>query len=56
MQAVTLMHMIQNSKKPLLAIGFGAFLSIYALSTQGGKFHMLNGSRFLLYCIYLLWL
>jgi len=43
MQAVTLIYMAFTAKKPVLALGFGSLLSIYTISTQGGKFHVLNG-------------
>jgi hypothetical protein len=46
MQAVTLLHMAITAKKPVLAVGFGAFLYIYSLATQGCKYHMLNGKKY----------
>ena len=45
MQLVTLLHMAITAKKPVLAVGFGAFIYIYSLATQGGKYHMLNGNE-----------
>jgi len=48
MQVVTLIYMAFTARKPVLALGFGSLLSIYSISTQGGKFHVLNGMLF--YC------
>ncbi len=42
-QLVTLIHMANHTKKPLFGCGFGAFVSLYASSTQGTKFYILNG-------------
>jgi hypothetical protein len=42
-QLVTLVHMANHTKKPLFGCGFGAFVSLYASSTQGTKFYILNG-------------
>lgn len=42
-QVVTLIHMCNVMKKPLICNGFGAFCAIYTLSTKGVRFHILNG-------------
>eukprot|EP01038_Epipyxis_sp_PR26KG_P008612 gene8612-11641_t len=41
-QLVTLLQMIAITKKPCFTTGFGAFLSLYSLATNGTRFHLLN--------------
>ena len=42
MKVVTLIHMANLVKKPVLGLGSGAFASVYACATNGARFHMLN--------------
>ena len=42
-QIITLLHMCNFIKKPILACGSGALGAIYATSTQGARFYILNG-------------
>ena len=35
MKVVTLLHMAKTVKKPVLAVGAGAFAAIYSIATQG---------------------
>ena len=42
MQVVMLLHMAALCDKPVLGIGAGAFTGVYAASTNGARFHMLN--------------
>lgn len=42
MLVVTLIHMANEMKKPVLSVGGGAFTSIYSTATNGSRFYVLN--------------
>jgi hypothetical protein len=42
-QLVSLVNMAKFSGKPLIGLGFGAFMSIYSIATKGNRFFILNG-------------
>ena len=44
-QVVSLIHMCKFTKKPLLAVGFGAYSAVYTMATRGTRFLMMNGPR-----------